>query len=120
MRDHTQLKAFQLADEVAVLVYRETRDFPVGEMHGLVSQLRRGAVSVASNIVEGCARTSEAEYLQFLNIAFGSIRELEYQFDLSRRLGFSASETTLARIQETERVLAALICGLRKPTYKTK
>ena len=70
MRDHTKLRAFELADEVAMLVYRVTAGFPKEELFGLTSQIRRAAVSVSSNIVEGCARDSEAEYLRFLKIAF--------------------------------------------------
>ena len=53
MRDHTKLRAFELADEVAVLIYRVTAKFPKEEMYGLISQLRRAAISVPSNIVEG-------------------------------------------------------------------
>ena len=67
MRDHTKLRAFELADQLAVCIYKETRSFPREEMFGLTSQLRRAAVSIASNIVEGSARFSEAEYLHFLN-----------------------------------------------------
>ena len=63
MRDHTKLRAFELADEVAVLVYRVTSGFPREELYGLTSQMRRAAVSVPSNIVEGCARNSQADYL---------------------------------------------------------
>ena len=74
MRDHTKLRAFELADEVVLLIYRATREFPKEEMYGLTSQMRRAAVSVPSNIVEGCARESQAEYLRFLEIAFGSLR----------------------------------------------
>ena len=91
MRDHTQLRAFELADEVVMLVYRTTTGFPKEELFGLTSQIRRAAVSVPSHIVEGCARDSEAEYLRFLNIAFGSLRELHYQLNLSKRLGFLAT-----------------------------
>jgi four helix bundle protein len=116
MLDHTQLRAFELADKVAVLVYRVTAGFPKEELFGLTSQLRRAAVSVPSNIVEGCARDSEADYLRFLNIAFGSLRELHYQIGLSKRLGFLANEdSTLLEptVVETEKVLNGLIRALR-------
>ena len=91
MRDHTRLLAFELADEVAVLIYRATRRFPKEEMYGLTSQMRRAAVSVPSNIVEGCARETQAEYLRFLEVAFASLRELHYQLNLAGRLGYSAA-----------------------------
>ena len=76
MRDHTKLRAFELADEVTIMIYRVTRTFPREEIYGLTSQMRRAAVSIPSNIVEGCARNSQTEYLRFLEIAFGSLREL--------------------------------------------
>jgi len=88
MRDHTRLKVFSMADQLALSVYRETRQFPDTERFGLQSQVRRAAVSVAANIVEGCARSSQAEYLRFLDIAYGSARELQYELDLCLRLGF--------------------------------
>ncbi len=116
MRDHTKLRAFELADEVVVLVYRTTAGFPKEESFGLTSQMRRAAVSVPSNIVEGCARDSEAEYLRFLGIAFGSLRELHYQLNLSKRLGFLFNEESSLlefKIVETEKVLNGLICALR-------
>jgi four helix bundle protein len=75
MRDHSKLRAFELADEVTLLVYRVTQNFTKEEIYGLTSQMRRAAVSVPSNIVEGCARESETEYLRFLEIAFGSLRK---------------------------------------------
>ena len=116
MRDHTKLRAFELADEVAILVYRVTAGFPKEELFGLTSQLRRAAVSVPSNIVEGCARDSEADYLRFLNIAFGSLRELHYQLNLSKRLSFlphGDSSLLEPTVVETEKVLNGLIRALR-------
>jgi four helix bundle protein len=116
MRDHTKLRAFELADEVAVLIYRVTTGFPREELYSLTSQMRRAAVSVPSNIVEGCARDSQADYLRFLYIAFGSLRELYYQLSLSKRLGFLRNEDSSlieSKIVETEKVLNGLIRALR-------
>ena len=116
MRDHTKLRAFEMADEVAVLVYQVTVGFPREEMYGLTSQMRRAAVSVPSNIVEGCARDSQADYLRFLTVAFGSLRELHYQTGLSKRLGFLRSKDASLiepKIIETEKVLNGLIRALR-------
>ena len=116
MRDHTKLRAFELADEVALSTHKHTAGFPKVEQFGLTSQMRRAAVSVPSNIVEGCARDSSADYLRFLDIAFGSLRELEYQLSLATRLGFVSSETELhAKVHETSKVHGALIRSLRKP-----
>ena len=116
MRDHTKLRAFELANEVAVLIYRATKGFPKEEIYGLTSQMRRAAISVPSNIVEGCARESQAEYLRFLEIAFGSLRELHYQFGLARCLGYT-DEMDVAECEskmvETEKVLSALIRSMR-------
>jgi len=116
VRDHTKLRAFELADEVALLAYRVTAGFPREELYGLISQMRRAAVSVSSNIVEGCARDSQADYLRFLYIAFGSLRELHYQLSLSKRLGFLRNQDLSLiepKIVETEKVLNSLIRALR-------
>ncbi|MBW2600481.1 MAG: four helix bundle protein [Deltaproteobacteria bacterium] len=116
MRDHTKLRAFELADEVAVLVYRVTARFPREELYGLTSQMRRAAISIPSNIVEGCARDSQADYLRFLHIAFGSLRELHYQLSLSKRLGFLPNENSSLiepKAVETEKVLNGLIRALQ-------
>ena len=118
MRDHNKLRAFELADNIAIQIYKLTKKYPKDELYGLISQMRRSAVSVPSNIVEGCARQSQGEYLRFLDIAFGSLRELHYQLNLSERLGFVETQDTQpieAEIIEAEKVINALIRSLRKP-----
>lgn len=115
MRDHTKLRAFELADAVVMGVYRVTRGFPKDELFGLTSQLRRAALSIASNIVEGCARTSEADYLRFLDMAYGSAKEVEYQLTVADRLGYSKDLQEIQdRTSETARVLNALINSIRR------
>jgi four helix bundle protein len=91
-RDHRKLRVFQLADERVVEIYRASQCFPRHEIFGLRAQLRRAAVSVPANIVEGCARKSTSEYGQFLNIATGSAAETEYLVDLAFRLGMLQRE----------------------------
>ena len=117
MRDHRKLRAFELADEVAINVYRVTAHFPKAEIYGLTSQIRRAAISVPSNIVEGCARESQADYIRFLDIAFGSLRELHYQLSLAKRLAFISDDEMLKLepiVIETEKVLGSLIRSNRK------
>jgi len=116
MRDHKKLRAFELADEVVILVYELTRDFPKEEIYGLTAQARRAAVSVSSNIVEGCARESQIEYFRFLEIAYGLLRELDYQISLAVKLGYTnpqISEPCLSKIGETLKVLGALVLSMR-------
>ncbi len=116
MRDHTKLRAFELADALALEVYALTRQLPDDERFGLTAQLRRGAVSIASNIVEGCARPTEADYLRFLGMAYAAARELESQLSLARRLRYVDPDDG-ARLQgiaiETCKVLNGLIRSLR-------
>lgn len=116
MRDHRKLRAFELADQLALAIYAATRSFPKEEQFGLTSQLRRAGVSIASNIVEGCARHSQADYIRFLDMAFGSAREVEYQISLAARLEYLRPKDAPALSQqanETARVLSGLINSLR-------
>jgi len=85
-RDHTKLRAFQLADALVIDIYKETKTFPPEERYGLQSQMRRGAVSIAANLVEGSARRGNNEYLNFCNIACASAFETRYLLDLEPRM----------------------------------
>ncbi|HOC54989.1 MAG TPA: four helix bundle protein [Verrucomicrobiota bacterium] len=117
MRDHTKLRAFQLADQVALAIYKHTRSFPREEIFGLTSPLRRAAVSIASNLVEGAAHSAEAEYLHFLDTTYGSAREVEYHVSLVFRLGLLPEQShreLQALTVETSKVLNGIIRSLRK------
>ena len=117
MRDHRKLRAFELADELVLAIYSATKSFPKDEQFGLTSQLRRASVSIASNIVEGCARSSHADYVRFLDLAFGSAREVEYQLTIADRLGDMPSDVAsdlAQRADEAARVLAGLLRSLRE------
>ncbi len=111
-----KLRAFELADALVLAIYTATKSFPKEELFGLTSQMRRGALSIASNIVEGCARSSQADYVRFLDLALGSAREVEYQLSVAHRLGYLPDDvaTDLSRqADETARVLVGLIRSLR-------
>jgi four helix bundle protein len=114
-RDHRKLRVFHQADGLVVQVYRDTAEFPVNERYGLQAQLRRAAVSVATNIVEGSSRATQTEYRRFLEIAHGSARECTYLIGLSTRLGFMKSGELA---DSYDRVAAALlaICYSMRPT----
>jgi len=117
MRDHRKLEVFHLADDLAMLVYRVTHGFPREEAFGLTAQMRRSAVSVPANIVEGCARRGERDYVRFLDISFGSVREIGYFIELAVCLNYItgdiAEELRIAQ-GRTAAALAALLRTRRK------
>jgi four helix bundle protein len=85
---HRDLEVWQLSLELVTRIYAVTQDFPRQEMYGLVSQLRRAAVSIPSNIAEGQGRLSAGEFRQFLGHARGSIMEVDTQLIIASRLGY--------------------------------
>jgi four helix bundle protein len=93
-RDPRQLVVFRRAHELVLSVYALSAGFPAVERYGLTAQLRRAAVSIPLNIVEGCNRRSAREYQRFLDIAIGSAAETGYILDLVVDLGFMPSESS--------------------------
>lgn len=91
-------------------IYKETEKFPKSELFGLVSQMRRCAVSIPSNIAEGCVKHSDKETLRFLDMALGSVSELETQMIISEKLEYSSNEELISSISNVK----ALIMGLIK------
>ncbi|MEK7850693.1 MAG: four helix bundle protein [Deltaproteobacteria bacterium] len=116
-RDYTKIKAWQLADQLALSVYKATKKFPKSEMWGLTSQMRRTAVSVPANIVEGSARKNRNEYLQFLYIAMSSFAELNDYIRFTKELEYVDAKTyegLWANAQESLRTLQGLISYIEK------
>ena len=112
IRDYKKIKAWQVADKLAVKIYEITRGYPKDEVYGLTFQIRRAAVSVAANIAEGSGRASQKDYLHFLTIARASAREVEYYIDLSYKLKYIGDlrfRTLNELCSETHRVLFGLI-----------
>jgi four helix bundle protein len=116
MRDFRDLKVWEKAHQIVLEVYGITCEFPKEELYGLVSQMRRSASSIPTNIAEGCGRGSEADFARFLQIAMGSACEIEYQLLLSRDLHFidkNTYEQLDLKITEVKRMLTALIQKIR-------
>ena len=109
-RDHRKLHVFQMADDLVIQVYHATRSLPVEERFGLQSQIRRAALSTASNLVEGCARRTRREYAQFVNVSYGSAAEAQYLLSVALRLEMIASGVH----KELDMLYEPLLKGLQR------
>lgn len=107
-----KLAVWQKAIEHAGHVYSVTRSFPSDERFGLTSQMRRAAVSVSSNIAEGCSRASDVDYARFLEIAYGSLMEVVSQANIAKAQGLMQKAEFDQLYQEAEE-LARMLSGLR-------
>jgi len=92
MANFEQLIVWQKSDELAYLIYKITEDFPKSEQFGITSQIRRAALSIPTNIVEGNNRKSKKQFYYFLDIALGSLAETEYLIMFSKKLGYSKKD----------------------------
>ena len=116
MKDFRDLQVWQKAHALTLEIYRVTKTFPKEELYSLTSQLRRSAVSIPSNIAEGCGRGGDAEMARFLQIALGSASEAEYQILLTKDLHYLStadSNKLLGDIQEVKRMISGLLRRLR-------
>jgi len=93
MHNYKQLKVWDKSIDLVVATYKTTADFPKEEKYGLISQMRRSAISIPSNIAEGAGRNSDKEFTHFLSVAQGSSYELETQLVVSERLSLIDKET---------------------------
>ena len=122
-RNFKNIKAWQHADDLAVLVYSKTRSFPKEELYGITSQLRRAVVSVPANIAEGASREHKKEYLHFLYVARGSMAEAEYLLHLSKRVGYLKNDE-YRQVEdprkEAAKTLQGLINSVKKEANKPK
>lgn len=115
IKDFTDLITWQKARDLAVLVYKITKKFPKEEIFGLVSQIRRAAISISSNIAEGFARSTIKDKNHFYQIAKGSLMEVKSQILLSQELGFfdKKEKDILISMVELDKLLSGLIRSSR-------
>ncbi|RIK86707.1 MAG: hypothetical protein DCC67_02525 [Planctomycetota bacterium] len=119
MAGYRDLKVWQLGIDLALEVYRLTVGFPNSEQYGLTSQLRRAAVSIASNVAEGHARKTAREMQRYANIAKGSLAELETQLIIAHKLGFVAEqnfEKVMQMAEQESRMLSGLLKSIADPS----
>lgn len=113
MQRFTELKVWQRGHALVLSVYRMSAGFPLAERYGLLSQLRRAALSVPTNIAEGSKRLTSQEYARFLNIAEASLAETEYLLMVSRDLGYITPSIATKSFEEISE-LSKMLHGLRK------
>jgi four helix bundle protein len=112
MKGHRDLEVWQKAMQFVTAIYRETAAFPRSEVYGLTNQLRRAAVSVPSNIAEGCGRSSKKEFAQFLCHARGSLLEVETQLEIAQNLSYLSDKIARELLLKTNEI-GRMLNGLR-------
>ncbi len=116
MKDFRQLKVWEKSHQLALAIYKATKEFPKEELYGLTSQIRRSSMSIPTNISEGCGRNTDADFARFLQIAMGSASETEYQLILAHDLEFLSNENYEGLhndVEEVKRMLASLLKTIR-------
>ncbi|MEM8885422.1 MAG: four helix bundle protein [Planctomycetota bacterium] len=116
MQDHERLRVWHESRNLCVEVYRATRKFPPEERFGMQSQIRRAAISIPSNIAEGCGCASQREFARFLRISLGSANEVLSLLDIARALEFVTGKDLYRLRDRTQRVRAMLLRLIEKVT----
>lgn len=107
---HKNLDAWKESIKLTIEIYKLTQDLPKEEIYGLTNQIRRSAVSIPSNIAEGCARQTTKETIQFLHIALGSTAELETQLIITNELGYTKNiDEMFDKIIRIKKLIVGLI-----------
>ncbi len=119
MESYKDLTVYKKAYKLTLDIYRVTEGFPAKELYGLVSQMRRSAISIPCNIAEGYRRGHRKEYIQFLHIALGSCSELETLLSLSKDLGF-LDEQAFNNLYQSQDEISRLLRGLITSLVKSK
>jgi four helix bundle protein len=114
---YSDLRVWQEAMDLVVETYRMSKSFPSEERYGLASQIQRAAVSVPSNIAEGHGRKSTNAYTNHVSIAFGSLMELETQFQIALRLDYASEADVLGVLSRTDKV-GKMLGALKKSLNK--
>lgn len=116
VQDFKKLNVWTSSVDLSELIYRATASFPSAERFGLVSQMRASSVSISSNIAEGAGRRGGADTARFVQIAIGSVCELESQVLVAERLGlFQPSEALLDQVDKVRRQLIRLMASIEPP-----
>jgi four helix bundle protein len=114
MKSYRELEVWKKSMDFAIQIYQNTATFPNHELYGLVSQLRRAAISIPSNVAEGASRNSTKEFIQFVYIANGSLSEIETQLEIASRLGYiDTIFESIERIKLIRKMLTNLIKALK-------
>jgi four helix bundle protein len=114
LMSHKNQFIWQRAVKLALNCYQLTQHFPKSELYGLTSQIRRCSVSIPSNIAEGYGRVSNKEYVRFLQIANGSVRELDTQLIIAREAGLISKELINPVIEEVDEMQKIMTATLQK------
>lgn len=110
---YKKLLVWQKADDLAYQIYLETKSFPKEELYGITSQLRRAALSIPTNLVEGTGRQGKKQLKQFANIALGSLAETQYLLDFSLKLKY-LNDTKYEKLQEIREEIGRLLWSFYK------